>query len=46
MTYADVLRRSQVPLLLVLIAAAGLQAQTFSVLYNFGSNSGDPSSPS
>ena len=45
MTYADVLRRSLVPALLVLIAAAGLQAQTFSVLYNFGSNSGDPSKP-
>jgi len=46
MTYADVLRRSLVPVLLVLIAAAGLQAQTFSVLYNFGSNSGDPYGPS
>jgi uncharacterized repeat protein (TIGR03803 family) len=46
MTYADVLRRSLVPVLLVLIAAAGLQAQTFSVLYNFGSNSSDPYSPS
>jgi uncharacterized repeat protein (TIGR03803 family) len=46
MTYADVLRRSLVPGLLVLIAAAGLQAQTFSVLYNFGSNSGDPYGPS
>ena len=32
---------------LVLIIAAGVvQAQTFSVLYNFGSNSDDPSSPS
>jgi uncharacterized repeat protein (TIGR03803 family) len=31
---------------LVLIIAAGVvQAQTFSVLYNFGSNSGDPSTP-
>ena len=31
---------------LVLIIAAGVvQAQTFSVLYNFGSNSGDPSKP-
>src|SRR5580704_7904398 len=46
MTYADVLRRSLAPVLLMLIAAAGLQAQTFSVLYNFGSNSGDPSAPS
>jgi uncharacterized repeat protein (TIGR03803 family) len=46
MTYADVLRRSLVPVLLVLIAATGLQAQTFSVLYNFGSNSGDPYGPS
>ncbi|HWY56734.1 MAG TPA: choice-of-anchor tandem repeat GloVer-containing protein [Terriglobales bacterium] len=45
MRYADVLRRSLVPVLLVLIAAAGLQAQTFSVLYNFGSNSGDPYKP-
>jgi len=46
MTYADVLRRSLVPVLLVLIAAAGLQAQTFSVLYDFGSNTGDPYGPS
>lgn len=46
MTYADVLRRSLRPVLLVLIAAAGLQAQTFSVLYNFGNNTGDPYSPS
>ena len=46
MTCADVLRRSLVPVLLALIAVAGLQAQTFSVLYDFGSNSGDPSSPS
>ena len=46
MTYVDVLRRSLVPVLLALIAVAGLQAQTFSVLYDFGSNSGDPSSPS
>ena len=46
MTCADVLRRPLVPVMLVLIAAAGLQAQTFSVLYDFGSNSGDPSSPS
>jgi uncharacterized repeat protein (TIGR03803 family) len=46
MTYADVLRRSLVPVLLVLIAAAGLQAQTFSALYNFGSTSGDPYAPS
>src|SRR5579864_2544560 len=45
MTNADVLRRLLVPALLVLIAVAGLQAQTFSVLYNFGSNTGDPSKP-
>jgi len=45
MTYTDVLRRSLVPVLLGLIAAAGLQAQTFSVLYNFGSNTGDPQKP-
>ena len=32
MTYADFFRRSLVPVLLVLIAAAGLPAQTFSVL--------------
>ena len=31
--------------LLLVIAASVVQAQTFSVLYNFGSNTGDPSRP-
>ena len=42
-------RISQFPtfVTLVLVITAGVvQAQTFSVLYNFGSNSGDPYSPS
>jgi uncharacterized repeat protein (TIGR03803 family) len=44
MTYAGVLRLSILAALLV-ITAGVVQAQTFSVLYDFGINSGDPLHP-
>ena len=45
MTYARVLRLFILAALVLVIAAGVVQAQTFSVLYDFGSNSGDPLHP-
>jgi uncharacterized repeat protein (TIGR03803 family) len=46
MTSTRILQLSTFMTLVLVIAAGVVQAQTFSVLYNFGSNSGDPSTPS
>jgi uncharacterized repeat protein (TIGR03803 family) len=46
MTFARISQLSTFVTLVLVIAAGVVQAQTFSVLYNFGSNSGDPYSPS
>jgi uncharacterized repeat protein (TIGR03803 family) len=45
MTSTRILQLSSFVTLALIIAAGVVQAQTFSVLYNFGSNSGDPSKP-
>jgi uncharacterized repeat protein (TIGR03803 family) len=46
MTITRISQLSTFVTLLLVIAAGVVQAQTFSVLYDFGSNSGDPSVPS
>src|SRR5579864_865699 len=45
MTFTRFSRLSTFVTLVLAIAAGVVQAQTFSVLYNFGSNSGDPYKP-
>jgi uncharacterized repeat protein (TIGR03803 family) len=45
MTSTRISQLSIVVTLMLVIAAGVVQAQTFSVLYDFGSNSGDPSRP-
>ena len=45
MTSTRISQLSIVVTLVLVIAAGVVQAQTFSVLYDFGSNSGDPSKP-
>jgi uncharacterized repeat protein (TIGR03803 family) len=45
MTFTRISQLSTLVTLVLVIAAGVVQAQTFSVLYNFGSNSGDPSRP-
>jgi uncharacterized repeat protein (TIGR03803 family) len=46
MTYTDISRLSILRALLLLISGGLVHAQTFSVLYNFGSAASDPHSPS
>jgi len=45
MTFTRISQLSTFVTLVLVIAAGVVQAQTFSVLYNFGSNSGDPYKP-